>query len=58
MLPRLNCKRCEHTWIPRSDEVPTICPKCKSPYWNRERKNGENDNGEGVEEHVGDGFTK
>ena len=30
---RLNCLRCEHEWQPRQ-EVVTICPKCKSPYWN------------------------
>ena len=38
LLPRYSCKRCEHDWIPRRDAVPTICPKCKSPYWNRERE--------------------
>jgi predicted Zn-ribbon and HTH transcriptional regulator len=34
------CDRCGHKWIPRSkiDEAPTICPKCKSPYWNKPRK--------------------
>jgi len=34
------CERCEHEWIPRDkDEEPRVCPKCKSPYWNRPRKN-------------------
>ncbi len=37
------CERCGHEWIPRDalgDEqvMPTICPKCKSPYWNKPRK--------------------
>jgi hypothetical protein len=34
------CERCEHEWIPRngSDGEPTVCPSCKSPYWNRPRK--------------------
>ncbi len=32
------CARCEHTWVPRSDQRPVICPKCKSPYWDRERQ--------------------
>jgi len=45
------CERCEHTWVPRGladapdgkrppepDEEPRVCPKCKSPYWNRPRK--------------------
>jgi len=34
------CERCEHTWVPREQnaEEPKVCPKCKSPYWNRPRK--------------------
>jgi Zn finger protein HypA/HybF involved in hydrogenase expression len=32
----LECKRCNHKWHPRKREV-VICPKCKSPYWNRKR---------------------
>ena len=33
------CERCSHEWIPRQlDEEPRVCPKCKSPYWNRPRK--------------------
>jgi DNA-directed RNA polymerase subunit RPC12/RpoP len=33
------CERCGHQWIPRiKKDIPIICPKCKSPYWNRERK--------------------
>ncbi len=31
------CRRCGHSWYPRSPEVRT-CPKCKSVYWDRERK--------------------
>jgi DNA-directed RNA polymerase subunit RPC12/RpoP len=47
------CLRCEHQWVPRGlpemadgkkppeqDEEPRVCPKCKSPYWNRPRKAG------------------
>jgi len=34
---KLECKRCGHKWIPRKVEV-RICPKCKSPYWDRGRK--------------------
>ncbi len=33
----LSCKRCSHTWTPRSKTPPVQCPKCHSPYWNRER---------------------
>jgi DNA-directed RNA polymerase subunit RPC12/RpoP len=33
------CSRCGHRWIPRTktDTEPTICPKCKSPYWDKPR---------------------
>lgn len=35
------CERCSHEWIPKGDpdSEPSVCPKCKSPYWNRPRKN-------------------
>lgn len=36
----LECKRCNHKWRPRFDELPEICPDCKSPYWNKERVRG------------------
>lgn len=33
------CERCGHIWVPRKrTEYPTICPKCKSPYWDRPSK--------------------
>jgi DNA-directed RNA polymerase subunit RPC12/RpoP len=33
------CERCDHEWIPKDFErEPAVCPKCKSPYWNRPRK--------------------
>jgi len=33
------CERCGHEWIPRKENapLPTVCPKCKSPYWNKPR---------------------
>jgi len=31
------CLRCGHPWVPRRPEPPQVCPKCKSPYWNRPR---------------------
>ena len=34
----LTCKRCNHEWTPRTKQPPVSCPKCHSPYWNRERK--------------------
>jgi len=33
------CERCKHVWMPREEGVaPKVCPKCKSPYWDRPRK--------------------
>lgn len=33
------CERCGHDWVPREQEQePRVCPKCKSPYWNRPRR--------------------
>ena len=36
----LKCLRCGHEWYPRDPHKhPKVCPnpKCKSPYWDRER---------------------
>jgi len=32
------CSRCNHQWVPRDSEKPRVCPKCKSPYWDVQRK--------------------
>jgi hypothetical protein len=42
------CLRCGHEWLPRKPltgeerpegrGLPRICPKCKSPYWDREKQ--------------------
>lgn len=32
------CERCGHTWIKRKKTEPTVCPECKSPYWNKPKK--------------------
>jgi len=34
-LPTLKCKRCGHTWIPRTNKEPRVCAKCNSIYWNK-----------------------
>lgn len=37
---KLICKRCGHEWYQRNPhKLPKVCPnpKCKSPYWDRER---------------------
>ncbi len=36
-ITAFKCERCEHIWLPKSDRRPTICPKCKSPYWDKPR---------------------
>ena len=33
---QLECKRCYWTWYPRKPVRPRVCPKCKSPYWDRD----------------------
>lgn len=31
--------RCGHEWMPRNkDERPRVCPKCKSPNWDRPKR--------------------
>lgn len=35
----LGCRcRCGHEWIARDRERPRVCPKCKSPNWDRPKK--------------------
>src|SRR5205814_370507 len=35
------CERCGHEWLPKGrDREPEVCPRCKSPYWNRPRRSG------------------
>ena len=34
---RKECVRCEHCWFTRTEDEPLVCPKCKSPYWDRQR---------------------
>ena len=36
MVSLAGCRcRCGHEWLPRNDEKPRVCPKCKSPNWDR-----------------------
>jgi predicted Zn-ribbon and HTH transcriptional regulator len=31
--------RCGHEWLPReTTDKPRVCPKCKSPYWDRPKQ--------------------
>ena len=34
------CERCGHEWISRIKN-PKLCPKCKSAYWDVEKKKKE-----------------
>ena len=40
MISGFKCERCNHKWIPRetTEGLPIVCPKCKTPYWNRSKK--------------------
>jgi predicted Zn-ribbon and HTH transcriptional regulator len=39
MVMLLACRcRCGHEWLPRQDEKPRTCPKCKSANWDRQKK--------------------
>ncbi len=35
------CERCGHRWIARNEKLPMTCARCRSPYWNRKRKEKE-----------------
>jgi len=42
ILEGYKCERCSHKWVPRKksgeDDKPIVCPKCKSPYWDKIKK--------------------
>lgn len=39
LLMGCRCERCTHEWVPREkDKDPTVCPSCKSPYWDKPRR--------------------
>ncbi len=32
------CYRCSHEWVSSDkNNIPKVCPSCKSPYWDRPR---------------------
>jgi predicted Zn-ribbon and HTH transcriptional regulator len=38
-LKGFKCERCKHKWFPRNNKRnPIVCPKCKSPYWDKPRR--------------------
>ncbi len=32
-------KYVDYEWVPRGQDNPIVCPKCKSPYWNKPKTN-------------------
>lgn len=40
IIEKCRCLRCSYTWWPRKDKSEIkLCPRCKSPNWNKERTN-------------------
>lgn len=39
-IKKVTCNRCLYSWYPKTESIPKTCanPKCRSPYWNKERK--------------------
>ncbi len=35
---KFNCLRCFHSWMPRQENKPRICPNCNSAYWDVPKK--------------------
>ena len=40
MINIYDCLRCGHEWPSRKERLPKVCPKCKSPYWNKPKWKG------------------
>src|SRR5690606_11438753 len=38
MATTRRCLRCGHEWSQRTGTQPKTCPRCRSPYWNRQRR--------------------
>jgi rubrerythrin len=41
-MAQLVCARCGHIWYTRTPKAPRVCSKCKSPYWDRPRRDANN----------------
>jgi len=57
MLKEYTCKRCNYQWHPRK-EKPFTCPKCRSPYWNKEKKIEEIKNDETKKDTINYGCSR
>jgi len=39
MVMLMGCRcRCGHEWLARNGEKPRVCPKCKTPNWDRPKQ--------------------
>jgi len=38
IIEKPRCYRCGYAWESESKEPPVVCPRCKSPYWDRPRR--------------------
>ena len=34
----IKCRRCTHEWASKNVKAVRVCPRCKSPYWDRDRQ--------------------
>lgn len=50
-INKLKCVRCGHQWIPRTKNIIT-CPSCRSPYWNRKKKEVDKNETKNIREKV------
>lgn len=41
-MEKRKCKKCGHEWFKRQQQEPILCPLCKSPNWNKDKKNNDN----------------
>jgi len=44
MVTVYKCKRCKHEWAGRLSRPPKVCPRCNSPYWNKSKRKGMDNN--------------
>ena len=49
---KLRCFRCDHTWIPRKEELPKTCPRCRAITWNKETRDNNKGYREGRKETI------
>lgn len=38
IIEKARCFRCGYTWESESKKTPVVCPRCRSPYWDTQRR--------------------